>query len=120
MTSDGPGRDAADRDTAGDDLRASALVLVRYLLRLRLPRAKWEQVTGIIDAAIAAAAADDLAGLRKATNDLMLISPVRVVKGDGGVAEPAGQRIFERANVLIDHLQPMRPAVPEDEDGKVR
>lgn len=76
------------RDLDADDLRASALKVVRYVLKLRLPPAGWDRVAQIFEAAIKAATADDLEGVRKATDDLMFVVPVRVVKGDGPPAEP--------------------------------
>ncbi len=114
MTADMHGQDAAA------DLRASTLRVVQYVLKLKLPRAGWERVAEAITAAAAAAVADDLEGLRRAADELMLVSPVRIIKGDAGPAEPADQKIFERANVLIVALQPMRPAATQDTDGKGR
>ena len=110
MPADNHARDAAD-------LRSSTLAVVQYTLRLKLPQASWERVAKIIETAITAIAAQDLAGLRIAGGELMLVSPVRIIKADGPPSEPADQRIFERANVLIDSLQSMRPASPEDADG---
>jgi hypothetical protein len=103
-------------DTLGG-LQADMVTAVRYVLKLRLPRARWERIAEIIEVAIAAAAARDRDGLRTATDDLMLVSPLRIVKGDGPPAEPAGKKIFERANVLIYALEPMRPA-PAEDNGK--
>ncbi len=103
---------------AATDLRASTLKIVAYILKLNLPQARWERVAEIIEAATEAAAADDLEGVRKAAGELMLVSPVRVIKGDGPATEPAGQKIFERANVLIDTLQSMRPPPAQDSGGK--
>jgi DNA-binding SARP family transcriptional activator len=113
MTADNHTRDAAD-------LRSSTLAVVQYTLRLKLPQAAWERVCEIIETAITATAAGDLESLRKAGGELMLVSPVRIIKGDGPPSEPADQKVFERANVLIDSLQSMRPASAEDADGKDR
>lgn len=114
MIPDMPAPDAAA------ELRSNTIKVVQYILRLRLSRARWDRVTEIIEAATAAAAADDLQGLRKATDELMLVSPVRVIKGDAVPAEPARQKIFERVNVLIDTLQSMQPASTDDADGEGR
>jgi hypothetical protein len=105
---------------ADADLSAGALRIVQYILKLQLTRVKWNQVAEHIEAAIEAAAAGDLEGLRRATNDLMLASPVRIIKPDGATTEPADQKIFERANVLIHELQSMRPFPAEDKDSKRR
>jgi hypothetical protein len=99
------------------DLRSSTLAVVQYIQQLRLPQATWERVAEIIEAAIAAAAAGDTESLRKAAGELMLVSPVRIIKGDGPPNEPAGQRVFERANVLITALQSMQPASAEGTDS---
>ncbi len=117
----GDGDMTADRqaqDTA--DLRSSTLTVVQYILRLKLPQATWERVAEIIETAIHAAAAADMESLRQATGELMLVSPVRIIKGDGPPNEPAAQKVFERANVLITALQPMQPAPAEGLDGKPR
>ena len=113
MTSDEHARDAAD-------LRSSTIAVVQYILKLELPQARWERAAEIIEAAIAAAAADDLEGVRQAAGELMLVSPVRIIKGDGAPRESADQKVFERANVLIDTLQSMQPAPVEDTDCKER
>jgi hypothetical protein len=100
-----------------EGLRASTLALVQYVLRLELPAARWEQVAGILATATEAARARDLDGIRKAQDDLMLVSPVRIIKGDGLATSPADQKIFERANVLIEALQSMRPPTEQDTGG---
>jgi CATRA-Associated Small Protein len=110
MTADAPDLDA-------DELRASTLRAVHYLLKLKLPQARWERVAQILETAIGAAAAGELARVRQATDDLMFVSPTRIVKADGLPAEPADQKIFERANVLIYALQSMQPAPDEDKDS---
>ena len=113
MTADNHARDAAD-------LRSSTLAVVQYTLRLKLQKATWERVAEIIETAIAATAAGDLESLRTAGGELMLVSPVRIIKGDGPPSESADQRIFERANVLIDSLQSMQPVATDDSDGMER
>jgi hypothetical protein len=102
------------------ELRASTIAAVRYVVKLKLPRARWELVAEIIKAAVAPAAAGNWERLRQATGELMLISPVRILKGDEQPIESADQRIFERTNVLIDSLQSMRPAAPDETDGTGR
>jgi hypothetical protein len=113
MTPDIHASDAADP-------RSSTLAVVAYILKLKLPHATWERVSEIIEAAITAADAGDLESLRETAGELMLVSPVRIIKGDGLPNEPAEQKVFERANVLITTLQSMRPAPAEGTDGKER
>jgi phosphate uptake regulator len=103
-----------------DDLRASALATVQYVVKLKLPPARWDRVAEIIEAALAALADDDGERLRQATGELMLITPVRIVKGDDKPINSADQKIFERANVLIGKLQPMRPPSSGESGGKGR
>jgi len=112
MTVDGDGLDVLGGVSAG------TVRIVQYILKLKLPPARWERVAEIIEAAIAAAAADDLEGLRRATDDLTLVGPVRIIKVDGVPAESAGQKIFERANVLIYALQPMQPTSAESKNAE--
>lgn len=102
------------------DLQASALATVQYVVKLKLPPARWDRVAEIIEAALAAIADDDGERLRQAAGELMLITPVRIVKGDDKPIKTADQRISERANVLIGKLQPMRPPSPGKSDGKGR
>jgi hypothetical protein len=108
-------------DTAAEVL-ANTSALVGYTLRLQLTQAGWERVAEIIEAAIDAAAAGDLDGLRKATEALVLTSPARVIKPDGSPTASAGPELFERANVLIHALQSMQPASGEGaaQDGNGR
>src|ERR1700760_3324495 len=98
-------------------MAASAIRVVEYVKRLKLPAAKWERVGRPIEAAIEAAAAGDLEKLRWAMDELALASPVRVIKPDGSLATRADERIFERANVLIDSLQSMRRAAADESAG---
>lgn len=106
------------RDLDADDLLVSTVRVVRYMLKLKLPPARWERVASIFEAAIDAAAANDLEGVRKAADALVLVSPVRIIKGDGPPAVPADQKISERANVLIFTLQSMRPESPASAQDK--
>jgi CATRA-associated small protein len=103
-----------------DDLKASVLAAVQYVVKLKLPPAQWDRVAEIIEAALAAIADDDGERLRQAAGELMLITPVRIVKGDDKPINSADQRIFERANVLIKKLEPMRPDSSGKSDGKGR
>lgn len=105
------------RDLEAGELATSTARVVRYLLQLKLPTATWERVAQILEVAIGAAAAGDLAGVREAADDLMLRSPARIVKGDDLPAEPADPKISERANVLIYALQSMQPVSAEDKDS---
>lgn len=113
MSSDIHPRDAAD-------LQSSTRAIVQYVQKLRLPRATWDRVAEIVEAAIIAVAADDTEGVRKAAGELMLVGPVRIIKGDGPPSGPADQKIFERTNVLITALQSMRTVPAEDAEGTQR
>ncbi|HEX4831635.1 MAG TPA: CATRA system-associated protein [Trebonia sp.] len=102
---------------ATGDPRDSLIMLVRYVRELELPPARWQRIAGIIEDAIDAAAAGDLAALRASAGALVLDGPTRIHKGDGQATGPAGPRIFERANFLIHALQsmslaPVTPASP--------
>jgi hypothetical protein len=109
MTTERHGREAAE-------IRASALAVLDYILKLELTKARWERLAAIIEVAIAAEAAGDLDGLRQATAELELAGPVRVVRigGDPVVLPPP--QVRERMDDLRDL---MRNADAErDEDGE--
>jgi hypothetical protein len=92
---------------------ASMMRVVEYVWRLELTQARWDRVAGIIETAIGATAARDPDGLRRAAEQLMLASPVRVIKPDGSPTASASPELLERTNVLIHSLQSMQPASGE-------
>jgi hypothetical protein len=108
-------------DTDGSNeqgIRPAAIQVLEYILRLELSPARWEQLAAIIDIAIDAEAAGDLAGLRAATVELELAGPVRVVRIGAAEAGPPPPKVRERANILVHKLE--SPKVEEKDDEEDR
>lgn len=82
------------------EVRAGALQVLDYILKLELTPARWDRLAGIIEVAIAAEAAADLDGLRQATAELELTGPVRVIRIGGTPVVPPPPPVRERLEVL--------------------
>ena len=93
---------------------ARTFAVVDYIRQLKLTPGMWDRAAENIETAIAAAAARDLEGLRRATEQLTLIGPLRVTKPDGSLTTSPSPELIERTNTLIHFLQAMQPAGGED------
>lgn len=78
------------------EIRASAIRVLDYILRLELAQARWDRVDGILALAVEAAAAGDLGTLRAATSQLRAIGPVRVIRIGGTPVGPPPPKVRER------------------------
>jgi hypothetical protein len=98
-------------------IRADALEVLEYILKLELTPARWERLAGLIEAAIDAEAAGDTHGLRQATVELELAGPVRVIRIGDTPAVPPPPKVRERVNYLVHELR-TAGAAGEDEDHR--
>lgn len=95
------------------ELHAEALEILGHLLTWHLPPERWTQAEQVIDEVATAMASADLAAFDRATADLELLGPVRIVRigespGNQLTAPPDPLR--DRVNRLIHALsQPTRP-----------
>jgi hypothetical protein len=81
------------------------LAVLGYILKLELPPARWSRLAEIVEAAIAADSAADLAGLRHAAGELELTGPVRVLRIGGAPVVPAPKPVRERIEILQSTMQ---------------
>jgi hypothetical protein len=127
-TANDPGRASADDlgaddpgadDLGADDLgiRASALRVLDYVLRLELTQARWERVDGILQGAAEAASAGDLGALRTATNELRAVGPVRVIRIGGTPVGPPPLKVRERAELMRGAVAAAHGTGELDEEG---
>lgn len=100
-------------------IAANISTTIRYILKLETTSTRWARIAEIIETAIEAASATDLEKLRRAGNELVRNTPVRVIKPDGSQpeTEKASSHLQERANVLIHTVQSMQAA---DEKGAAK
>jgi hypothetical protein len=92
-------------------VESEALEILHDVLAWRLTAGRWELVGQIIDSMATAQAHGDLTDLQRATIDLELVSPVRVIKL-GQTQVPPPEVLREQVNHLIHSLGP-DPAEPE-------
>jgi hypothetical protein len=109
-------------DTEPADTRqqaeSEALEILHDVLDWRLTAGRWNLVGQIIGSMATAQAQGDLADLRRATIELELLSPVRIIKlGETPVPppEPPPEPLREQVNHLI-HSLGADPANPETGD----
>jgi hypothetical protein len=106
-------------DTEPADTRqqaeSEALEILHDILAWRLTAGRWELVGQIIGSMATAQAQGDLADLRRATIDLELVSPVRVIKL-GETQVPPPEPLREQVNHLIHSLgaDPAKPGSAGD------
>jgi hypothetical protein len=91
--------DRHDPDAAAE-VRARALRVAGYILKLELAPVRWDRLAGTVEAAIAAASAGDLDGLRQATAELEQTRAARVLRIGGIPAGPPPPPVRERVAVL--------------------
>jgi hypothetical protein len=100
---------------AREQAEAEAREILDDILAWRLTAGRWELVGQIVGSMATAQAQGDLEDLRRATIDLELVSPVRVIKlGEKEVPPP--QPLREQVNHLIHSLGAETPE-PEGGDG---
>jgi hypothetical protein len=106
----------AGTEPAGTRQRAEseALEILHDILAWRLTPGRWQLVGQIISSMATARAQGDLEDLRRATIDLELVSPVRVIKL-GEEQAPPPEPLREQVNHLI-HSLGEDPAKPADGD----
>lgn len=83
-----------------------------------LPLAQWKHISKIVGSIEVAAGKADLAALRNATADLLVVSPVRITRIGAEPKVPPPGRIRERVNRLIYSLTGQQPARGTDVDGR--
>lgn len=101
----------------GPAIRASALHVLDYLMRLKLTEARWERVGGILAIAADAAAAGDLGTLRSVVGELELAGPVRVIRIGGAPVGPPPPKIRERVELVRSLLEKADDAGEPDGEG---
>ena len=103
--------------TSDGEIRASAIRVLDYILRLELTEARWDRVDGILAIAVEAAAAHDFEALRAATSQLSAIGPVRVIRIGGTPVGPPPPKVRER----VEHARVAVEVTGStgEEEGKV-
>jgi hypothetical protein len=86
----------SDSRISADEIRASAIRVLDYLLRLELTQARWDRVDGILAIAHEAAGAGDSGTLAAAISQLGTIGPVRVIRIGGTPVGPPPPKVRER------------------------
>jgi hypothetical protein len=94
----------ADIQPSAEEIRASAVAVLRHILRWELTEVRWNQVTETIDIAIAADASGDMDALQEATIQLEAAGPVRVTRIGATPQVPPPPPVRERVNNLIHAL----------------
>jgi hypothetical protein len=93
-----------ERAKARRQAEAEALEILHDLRDWRLTPSRWDLVGQIIASMTAAAAEGDVAALQRATTDLELVSPVRIIKIGETPQGPPPDPVREQANRLIHSL----------------
>lgn len=95
-------------DTGHADARlqaeSEALEILHDLRDWHLTPGRWELVKEIIASMTAAIARGDVAALQRATTDLELVSPVRIIKMGEPPQGPPPEQVREQVNHLIHSL----------------
>lgn len=105
QTSDGAAERGGQAGHIGEEARVDALDVLRDLVDWRLTPARWdEQVGPLVDAMADAWATGDAVAFVKATADLELASPVRVIKIGSTEGAPPPDPVRERRNHLVHSL----------------
>jgi hypothetical protein len=117
MSRPGTLHDSGRGDANDLGIRAAALRVLDYLLRLELTEARWERVDGILATATEAVAAGDLAVLRAATNELRAVGPVRVIRIGGTPVGPPPLRVRERAELMRAAVMAAHDTADDDEEN---
>lgn len=81
-----------------------ALAVLQDLLEWELSAARWDGVARILDALADSLELGDLYTLAKATTQLEVAGPVRIVRIGAASSEPPPPPVRERANELIHKL----------------
>jgi hypothetical protein len=106
----------SDGGISDAEIRASAIRVLDYILRLELTEARWNRVDGILSIAVEAGAAGDFGTLWTATSQLRAIGPVRVIRIGGTPVRPPPPKVRER----IERVRVAVVAAGDtgEEDGK--
>ncbi|GII65286.1 hypothetical protein Skr01_53710 [Sphaerisporangium krabiense] len=91
--------------------------LLEDVLQWQMSPARWDHLTGILDAAIAAAESGDLDALDAAVVRMEVAGPVRIQRIGEESADPPPAPVRDRVNHLV-HLLATPPDAPAGQAGE--